>query len=190
MKTLVCSVVFASMFFAGCSKPTAEEYFARAQKSYGLVQRQADTLKNQQQLPDLFTPVMAEYEELISQHPASKEAETAMFLVATIQNNDLHQYQPAIDAYRRYVQHYPEGKQAPLAMFMMGYLYNNELRLLDSAASAYKRFLEKYPNSEMAASAKFELETLGKSPEELVPKEVVAEKPSPKAPKKAPKGKK
>jgi hypothetical protein len=60
-------------------------------------------------------------------------------------------------------------------MFLIGYLYNNELHHLDSAAAAYRRFLEKYPNHEMALSAQFELDNLGKSPEELLPQQVATE---------------
>ena len=99
-----------------------------------------------------------------------------MFILATIHTNYLQQPGLAIKAYRRYLEAFPEGGKAPLAMFMIGYLYNNEMHDLDSAALAYRNFLEKFPNSEMAASAKFELGTLGKSPSELVPKEVLAEK--------------
>jgi outer membrane protein assembly factor BamD (BamD/ComL family) len=177
MKTLVCSVLVSAVVVAGCSKPTAGEYFARAEHAYSQAQRQLDTLKNQQFVPGLFTPVLESFETVIKEYPASAEAETSMFLVATIQNNELHQPQPAINAYRRFLEHYPFGKQAPLAMFMTAYLYNNELHELDSAGAMYRLFLEKYPNSEMAPSAKFELETLGKSPEELIPRTVAAEKP-------------
>ena len=56
-------------------------------------------------------------------------------------------------------------------MFLIGYVYHNELRMLDSAKVAYERFLSEYPNHEMAISAQFELNTLGKPPEELVPKD-------------------
>jgi outer membrane protein assembly factor BamD (BamD/ComL family) len=185
MKTLVCTVVISAFVVAGCSKPSAEEYFARAEHAYAQAQRQLDTLKNQQLVPGLFAPVLESFEALIREYPASAQAETSMFLVATIRNNELHQPQNAVDAYRRFLEHYPNGKRAPLAMFMTAYLYNNELHELDSAGAMYRRFLEKYPDSEMAPSARFELETLGKSPEELIPKDVTAEKPVQKPPKKS-----
>jgi outer membrane protein assembly factor BamD (BamD/ComL family) len=90
----------------------------------------------------------------------------------------------AIDAYGLYCREYPAGKQTPLAMFLIGYLYNNELHDIDSAASAYRRFLERYPDSEMATSARFELNTLGKSPEEALP--IPPPEPAAKRPKKNP----
>ena len=55
----------------------------------------------------------------------------------------------------------------PAALFLIGFVYNNHLHNLDSARIAYEQFLTQYPSHEMASSAKFELDNLGKSPEEL-----------------------
>jgi predicted TPR repeat methyltransferase len=52
---------------------------------------------------------------------------------------------------------------------MVGYLYNNQLGMTDSAEAAYRKFLSLYPQNELATSAQFELETLGKDPQELLP---------------------
>jgi TolA-binding protein len=108
------------------------------------------------------------YSGVINDHPSSVLAERALFQRAAIRTNDTKEHELAIADYRLYAQRYPDGEKTPLAMFLIGYIYNNELHNLDSAASAYRRFLEKYPTSEMAMSAQFELNTLGKSPEELI----------------------
>jgi hypothetical protein len=55
---------------------------------------------------------------------------------------------------------------------MVGYLYNNSLLKPDSAAIAYKHFLELYPQNELATSAQFELQSIGKKPEEMIPQPV------------------
>lgn len=138
---------------AGCSGPSAEEYFTQAQ--------QAQTAQD-------FPQAMGLYEKVIAEHPQSDVAEDAMFMIATILNNDLHEYDAAIDAYKRYTRTYTEGKETAIAMFLIGYLYNNELQNFDSASVAYRRFLEKFPVHEMAQAAQFELDNLGKSPEELL----------------------
>ncbi len=171
MKSFVVAIAAVAVVFAGCSKPTADEYFTRAQKAHELAQRQADTVKSESRLPGLFQPAIDDFEKLVDAYPSSEQAETGMFMIATIRNNETHQPDLALAAYKRYVQLYPSGKQAALSSFMIGYLYNNELHDLDSARVAYTRFLEKYPDHEMATSAKFELANLGKSPEELIPKE-------------------
>ncbi len=100
-----------------------------------------------------------------------------VFSIAAIEHNNLQNFQAAVDGYRLYMQRFPQGKKASVAMFLTAFLYNNELKNLDSAKVFYERFLSTYPKDEMAASAQFELNNLGKSPEDILPKpEAVAEK--------------
>jgi len=177
MKLVYAVLAVTLVALVGCSKPTAEEYFAQAQQSAEEARRTVDSLRTVQDLPKLFQPAIDGFTKLIDAYPGSAEAETAQFMVATIRNNDTHEPLLAIEAYKKYAEHYPDGKQAPLAMFLVGYLYNNEVHNLDSAGAAYRRFLEKYPENEMASSAQFELNTLGKSPEELLGTTVADSKP-------------
>ena len=53
-------------------------------------------------------------------------------------------------------------------MFMVGYIFNNDLNMVDSARAAYTRFLERFPEAELATSAQYELDNLGKKPEDLL----------------------
>jgi len=154
---------------SGCSKPTAEEYFARAQKQAQEAAVRADTLRSADAVREAFQPAIELFEKVINEYPRHELAEAALFEIANIRNSNLHMPQEAIDGYRLYCREYPSGKQVPLAMFLIGYLYNNEIHNIDSAAAAYRRFLDRYPESEMAASAKFELSTLGKSADEALP---------------------
>jgi outer membrane protein assembly factor BamD (BamD/ComL family) len=67
---------------------------------------------------------------------------------------------------------YPDGMFADRALFMVGYINNNHLKNLDRAREYYTKFIEKYPNHELVTAAKYELENLGKDPDELAfPKE-------------------
>jgi hypothetical protein len=154
---------------AGCARPTAEEYFAKAQKEERSAALAADTLRSPVEVRRAFEPALGLFESVVREYPHHELAETALFEIASIKNSNLHTPQEAIDAYNRYCGEYPAGKQTALAMFMIGYLYNNELHNNDSAAAANRRFLERFPESEMASSAQFELNTLGKSPEEALP---------------------
>lgn len=164
---------------AGCSKPTAEEYFARAQKQEQEAAITADTLHSPDAVREAFQPALDLFASVVREYPRHELAEAALFEIANIKNSNLHLPQEAIDGYRLYCRDYPSGKQTPLAMFLIGYLYNNEIHNNDSAAAAYRRFLDRYPESEMAASAKFELSTLGKSPEEALPvPDMPAQKPA------------
>jgi tetratricopeptide (TPR) repeat protein len=169
----------------GCGRPTAEELFAKAQKEQKAAEAAADTTRSVEAMRTLFSAPLATYTTIVDEYPKSDFVEPSLFMIGTIRNNNTHEYQLAVDAYKRYVELFPDGKQVQLAMFLIGYLYNNELHNLDSAGAAYRRFLDRYPDSEMAASARFELNTLGKSPDELLPppggKSVASEEPKPHA---------
>jgi len=156
---------------SGCGKPPADQYMKQA----------ADAEK-----AGLWSVALDNYQKLVNDHPESGQAETAMFSIAAIQHNNLQNFQAAVDGYKAYLSRYPDGKRGPTALFLVAFLYHNELKNLDSAGFYYKRFLSKYPGNEMATSAQFELQNLGKSPDELLPKPVVAEKPSAKPEKKHP----
>lgn len=161
-------LIFAALT-AGCSKPGAEEYFARAQHQAEAAATMADSLRSPDAIREAFQTAIGLYESLIREYPQHPLAEAALFEIANINNSNLHMPREAIEGYTLYCREYPAGKRTALAMFLIGYLYNNELHNTDSAEAAYGRFLEKYPDSEMATSARFELSTLGKSPEEALP---------------------
>jgi outer membrane protein assembly factor BamD (BamD/ComL family) len=154
---------------AGCGKPTAEEYFARAQKDAQAAASIADTLRSPDALRGAFQPALIGFESVVREYPHHPLAEAALFEIANIKNSNLHMPQEAIDGYALYCRQYPSGEKTALAMFLIGYLYNNELHNTDSAGVAYRRFLDRYPDSDMAASARFELNNLGKNPEEALP---------------------
>ena len=176
---LYLSFVLCLLFFVSCSKPSAEEYFAIAQKAQQEVQESLDSPMNVQD--SLQAVALENYSKLVADHPESELVESSLFNIATIHNNTTHDHQKAVAAYKRYFDLYPDGTQAPLSLFMIGYIYGNELYNLDSAAVAYRRFLDMYPQHEMALSAQFELNNLGKTPDELLPQAAgteVATKPA------------
>jgi TolA-binding protein len=161
----------------GCSKPPASEVLKKAQESEELARRTLDTMRVKPDPKEFFRPVIAGFSTLVDRYESAPEAEVALFRRAAILNNDTKEHDRAVEDYKLYAMRYPEGEKTPLVMFLVGYIYNNELHNLDSAGAAYKRFLQKYPDNEMAASAQFELNNLGKTPEELLPPEPPPEQP-------------
>lgn len=154
MKPGISILLFSIIFLAGCGKPAPEEYVGKATL--------AINEKN-------FALALEEFEKLINDHPNSPQAEEAMFTIAKIQSDELKDFPKAIAAYKRYMEKYPNGHQAPLALFMTGYIFHNELHDLDNARSTFETYLSKYPDHEMVPSARFELENLGRPPEEILP---------------------
>lgn len=154
MKFSVPLILFSVGVLTGCGKPDPEDYVGKATVAMNEMK---------------FASAIEEFEKLTNDHPKSIQAEQAMFTIAKIYGDDLKNFPKAIDAYKRYGEKYPDGAQAPLAMFLTGYIYHNELDDLDKARAVFESFLAKFPNHEMAQSASFELQNLGKKPEELLP---------------------
>lgn len=166
MKHFVLAVATAVAFGAGCGKPSSDELLQKAQAA--------------EQARD-FPLALETYEKIVKADPQSAVAETSMFVMATIHQNETHDHQKAIDLYTGYAAAYPKSSRTPGAMFLVGFIYNNELHNYDSAAAAYRRFLERFPQDPMAKDAQFELDNLGKSPDQLLPPVLHQEKP-PKSP--------
>jgi tetratricopeptide (TPR) repeat protein len=79
-----------------------------------------------------------------------------------------NQPREALDNYKLFYEQYPEMQPSALSLFLTGYIYNNNLQMFDSAKIFYKEFLTKFPNHDLATTVKFELESMGKSPEETL----------------------
>lgn len=155
MKDVILLTIMSLLFVAaGCSKPSPEEYAARATAAIS---------------EKTFNVAIEEYEKLIADHPYTPQAEEALYAIAKIYSDELKNFPQAIATYKRYLDRYPQGKYAPIAIFLSAYLYHNELNDLTNAKIMYERFLTSYPQHEMAPSAEFELNNLGKKPEELLP---------------------
>jgi TolA-binding protein len=115
-----------------------------------------------------YASAAEKYDQVVREFPSEAVAETSMYRLVTIRSNAPGDRAPAVEAQHRFLDLYPGSGWAPKVTFMLAFNYNNELAQYDSAKKYYELFLEKYPNDELAASARFELETLGKGPEELL----------------------
>jgi len=169
-RTMYCAVAL-SVALVGCAKPTAEESLNKAKQAYEHARATADSLGGKADNKQVFEVPIEQYSTLAESYPEAPEGGEALFMLATIRNNHTKEFAKAIESYRLYAARFPKGERTPISLFLMGYLYNNELHQFDSAAAVYHRFLEQFPSHELALSAQFELQTLGKAPEDLLPPE-------------------
>jgi outer membrane protein assembly factor BamD (BamD/ComL family) len=158
---------------AGCGGRSAEEEMAAAQASHDQARHVVDSLQRKADLVALFTPVVQAYERVAADHPKSEQAEQALFTAAEIRSQYLNDIPGAVAHYKEFAERFPAAGKAQTALFLVGYLYNNALLKPDSAEIAYKKFLELYPQGELATSAQYELQTIGKKPEDLIPNPVI-----------------
>ena len=120
-----------------------------------------------EQQKDMST-ALARYGEALEKYPATAYAESSLYRSAMIHMNAGGDKHPAVDAELKFCTLFPKSGNAPSMLFLAAFTYNNDLRNIDSARILYRQFLEKYPGNELAKSAQFELETLGKSPDEYL----------------------
>lgn len=174
MNSSVLVPVICAALVWGCGKPSAQEYLDRGQQAEKNAKAAADTLLDRSAIAAAYAPVLENYRQLVEAYPHDPLAADAMFLIATIEQNNLRNPDAAVESYKRFTGTYPDAPKAPLAMFLVAYVYNNEIGNIDSARVWYTRFLERYPSHEMAQSAQFELTNLGRTPDELLSTKVAA----------------
>lgn len=137
----------------GCSRPSDEDLWNQGVEA---------------QKANKYQDALQSYQQLLDKYPKSSRVPEALYAIGSVcQNNNLDLYR-AIRSYRRIVDEYPTHATASSAMFLIGFIYNNELKNVDSARIAYEQFLKIFPDNPMAASAKFELDNLGKSPDDIM----------------------
>ena len=143
-----------AVLLLGCAKPPEKDLW----NSAVVAQQQRDA-----------DQAIEAYLRLLDAYPKGERAPEALYALATIYQNDKHDPGKALEYYQRVVNQYPDHATSPNSLFMIGYLYHNDLKQLPEAKHAYEEFLKKYPNDPMAQSAQFELATLGKPPDDVLP---------------------
>lgn len=118
-----------------------------------------------------FTEALEHYQTFLDEYPKSDKIPEVLYAMGSIYQNQ-REFPKAVDVYKRITKDYPEHATASSASFLVGFIYSNELKNYAAAKSAYEEFLLKYPSSPMASSAKFELDNLGKDPEEIIKQKV------------------
>ena len=158
-------LISASLFFVGCSKQPAKDYFKSAEEN----------LKN-----DKVQEAIADYESYLKENPDSANAPEALVKMAAIYQNKMLKNIPgdeslekSVKLYRQVFDDYPNSLQAPSALFMSAFILANELQKYHPAEMGYRLFLQKFPDHELANSAREELNNLGLTPEEILKRKSV-----------------
>lgn len=137
----------------GCGKKTDEELYTDA----------VDAQKTEE-----TDESIALFEQLTKDYPQSPKVPDALYALGTLYQDRKRDFAKAIAIYERVATEFPAHPTAPNAMFLVGFLNNNELKNVEASRKAYEAFLAKYPDNQLASSARFELEHLGKDPEQIL----------------------
>jgi len=145
-------VVIILSFYAGCSSLSEEELWKMVE--------QAKVNKN-------WDSTLQVSQRILKEYPEGKFGGWARFAIAESYRFK-NQPREALNNYKLFVDQYSEMQPAALSLFLVGYIYGNNLNMYDSAKVYYEQFLVRYPNHDLVPSVKLELESLGKSPQEVL----------------------
>lgn len=148
-------ILISLLFLSGCAKKEDLTLLQKAEQEY-----QSRNLKTAIEI----------YNHFVQTYPKSEKAPEILFKLAQIHYSELQLPKEAVKFLEQIIQNYPDSKEAMNALFLLGFIYANEIKDYTKAKEYYQTFLEKYPNSELSTSAKFELENLGKEPENIIAK--------------------
>ena len=144
--------ILALSFFIGCSSLSDEELWRKVE--------QAKANHN-------WDSTMQVSQRILKDFPQGHYGGWARFALAESYRFK-NQPREAVDNYKLFVEKYHEMQPGALSLFLVGYIYSNDLHMNDSAKFYFELFLGKYPNHELVPSVKFELESIGKSPQEVL----------------------
>ncbi len=77
-------------------------------------------------------------------------------------------FEDAVGYFQTVHKKYEQFQRAPDALFLEGFTYENHLKNIEKAKACYQDFLSRFPNDELAEQVKLVLESIDKTPEELV----------------------
>ena len=140
------------VFVSSCGRFTDEELWIKIE--------QAKANKN-------WDSTLQVSQRIINDYPNGRYGGWARFALAESYRFK-NQPREALDNYKLFHEQYPEMQPSALSLFLTGYIYNNNLQMFDSAKVYYEEFLKKFPTHDLSPTVKFELESIGKSPEETL----------------------
>ncbi len=109
---------------------------------------------------------LARAEEAFAQkYPNYAQTPELLIEAATLYANHLADPRKAVQLLER-IQ--PEAESYAEALFYTAFIYENQLSDTAQARFLYERFLKLYPNHRLAEQVKGAIQTLGKSPEEIL----------------------
>jgi len=103
----------------------------------------------------------------IQQWPDSSRSETFLYNRATLLADYLNDADSSIVVLDELITTYPSSEWIEKARFLKGYTLNNRLQDTTRAGEAYRAFLREHPSSDLVPSVQFELNTMGKSMDDI-----------------------
>jgi len=108
------------------------------------------------------------YKQYVAAYPTDSLSGLYIYNLAMMEADHYKRYEESVNYLGRFYREFPNDKNAAKALFLQGFTYAEYLKDFKKAEAVYNKFLQTYPDHEMVASIQFELQNLGKTPEELL----------------------
>lgn len=123
------------------------------------------------------------YRQFLGSYAADTISARYVYNWAMMEADFFKNYTASVQLLERFQRDYSSHPMAEKALFLQGFTYSEYIKDYKKAELAYKAFIERYPNSDLVPSIQFELQNLGKSPEELLNLKMSEEIPQNETPK-------
>lgn len=151
--TKIFLIPLLALLVASCSRMSEEDAFTQAKAAI-------DKKKTDDALKFL--------EIVYKDHPSGKHAPDALFLAASLYQNEKKNLDKALELYAAIDKDYAESAVAPRALFTSAFICANQKNDFEKAKARYKEFIKRYPKHELAASAQSEIDNMGVDPNVLL----------------------
>lgn len=111
--------------------------------------------------------LLKDYEAYADSYPNDATGANYLFKAADFYRY-MHKPLRSIELYSKVYDKYPTAAKRPFALFLQGFIYENEVGNPYAAKNLYEKFLEVYPTHPIAKDVRTTLNSLGKTPEQLI----------------------
>lgn len=111
--------------------------------------------------------LLKDYEAYADNYPNDTTGANYLFKAADFYRY-MHKPLRSIELYSKVYDKYPTAAKRPYALFLQGFIYENEVGNPHAAKNLYEKFLEVYPTHPISKDVRTTLNSLGKTPEQLI----------------------
>lgn len=133
----------------------------------GFTEEELWTKVEQAKMNSNWDSTMQVSQRILKEYPQGRYSGWAQFAIAE-SHRFKNQNREALENYKLFIEKYPGMQPSAVSLFLVGYIYSNNLLVYDSAKIYYEQFMIKYPSHDLAPTVLLELQTLGKSPQEVL----------------------
>jgi len=172
MKTILVTISCLMFSLQACNQSTSTEAAqtssaAQLIKQIAKLEKQVLKDENVQKNASAAKQIVTLSEQLYKEYPTHADTPATLFKAGDIARG-LRNPGKAIQLWGFIWRDYPTYEKAPDALFLQAFTFETMLNDQSRAKSYYEQFIEKFPTHKLVEQAQLSIQTLSKSPEDLI----------------------